>query len=421
MLKGSFAPAGDKSVSHRAALFSILADGETVVENYSPGADCQSSLKAIETLGCKVERLADGKIHITGAGGKVNELADIDCGNSGTTIRLLMGILSPLNGEFKLDGDQYLRKRPMKRISDPLTQMGAKISTTDAGTCPLAITKSRLTGIVYTLPIASAQLKSAILLAALNANGVTKIIEPVKSRDHTELMLKSFGAGISYKPGEIIISPSPITLPESFYVPADPSSAAFFLCAAALIPGSEVTAKGILLNPTRAAFIDVLKRMRANVTINTISNVPEPWGDVTIKFEKRLQATDILPEEVPSLIDEIPILSLVAALAEGSSIFPNVGELRVKETDRLLAVQKELGKMGAKITIEEGGDDCRLKIDGVESLCKPESLDSYGDHRMAMTLRLALLIAGCDCEISEEECVDVSYPAFHKDLKKLLS
>lgn len=418
-LKGNFSPAGDKSVSHRIALFSLLASGTTVVDNYSPGEDCASSLEAVRKLGCTVEKDGD-KIRISAVGGKVNGGVEIDCGNSGTTIRLLMGILSALDGEFVLDGDKYLRRRPMQRIATPLEQMGANITTTD-GKAPVKISGKRLSATEYTLPVASAQLKSAILLAGINSEGTTTVIEPVKSRDHTELMLKSFGADITRGEGRVEIKASNLTLPAEFYVPGDPSSAAFFLSAATLIKGSEVTARGILLNPTRALFIDVLRRMGADVEINKRGDVPEPWGDITVRYNGRLKACEVTADEVPSLVDEVPILSLVASLAEGKSVFHDVGELRVKETDRLEAVRDELGKMGADIYIDEAEGGCSLVVNGCEELRGASDLDSYGDHRMAMTLRLALLVVGAEGEITEEDCVAVSYPAFHDDLKKLLS
>lgn len=418
-LLGDFSPAGDKSVSHRIALFSLLARGKTTVGNYSPGADCQSSLGAIRSLGCAVQSAAD-KLTITGADGRFTPRAQIDCGNSGTTIRLLMGILSGANGgEYVLDGDQYLRKRPMKRIADPLNIMGAEIFL-DGVNCPLTVCGKKLSGITYELPVASAQLKSAILLAALQAEGPTKVIEPVKSRDHTELMLRSFGAEIETKGNTITLRPSFLELPEEFYVPGDPSSAAFFLCAAALIPGSRVTAKGILLNPTRTHFLRVLERMGVRVEIAERSRMPEPWGDITVSYTPNLKATQITADEVPLLVDEIPVLTLVAALAEGRSTFCAVNELRIKETDRLIAVRDELGKMGARIAILEENADSSLLIDGVKQLTAPAAaLDSRGDHRMAMTERLALLCAGVEAEIAEEECVSVSYPAFHADLHRL--
>ena len=261
-LTGSFRPIGDKSVSHRIALLSILAKGRCTVTNYSTGEDCQSSLSAFEKLGGIVER-TENNITITGLEGKNtnNSITDIYCGNSGTTIRLLMGILAGLeNGAFRLTGDEYLSKRPMERIASPLRSMGASITTT-ADKPPINILASKLNGIDFTLPIASAQLKSAVLLAALNGKNPTRIIEPVPSRNHTELMLKSFGADISCSDNTITILPSKLNLPEDFYVPSDPSSAAFFLTAAALIEDSDVLAKGILLNPTRIHFIEVLKRI----------------------------------------------------------------------------------------------------------------------------------------------------------------
>lgn len=441
MLQGSFSPAGDKSVSHRIALFSLLATGTAQVSNYSPGADCQSSLAAIQTLGCLVRREENPKqpnaqfLYIRGAQGKLTHQANIDCGNSGTTIRLLMGILAGIEGVYTLDGDQYLRKRPMQRIATPLQQMGAKVVLHE-GNCPLTVHGGALQGIEYVLPVASAQLKSAVLLAALRAQSPTTVIEPVKSRDHTELMLKSFGADISQHGERIHIRPSTISLPGDFYVPADPSSAAFFLCAAALIPGSRVTARGILLNPTRTGFLRVLERMGVHVEIEERSRVPEPWGDITVSYMPNLQATDIHASEVPSLVDEIPVLALVAARAAGTSIFYQVNELRIKETDRLVAIRDELSRLGAQIKIIEKDGDSALQIRGTEQLQAPAgtTFESYGDHRMAMTLRLALLKADADakqdsaasgslhqnCTIVEEECVAVSYPSFHNDLRTLL-
>lgn len=416
-LIGSFSPAGDKSISHRIALFSLLARGRAEIENYSPGADCCSSLQAVRDLGSQVTHNGS-HLTIEGAEGKLTEAGEIDCGNSGTTIRLLMGILSGIEGNYTLDGDQYLRKRPMKRISEPLALMGANIETTNES-CPVRIKGGKLRGIEYTLPVASAQLKSALLLAGLRAATPITIFEPVRSRDHTELMLYSFGADINCEGPRITLKPSRITLPGKFYVPGDPSSAAFFLCAAALIPGSRVTAKGILLNPTRAHFVKVLQRMGVDIVINQTSAVPEPWGDITVSYSPGLKGTTVTADEVPLLVDEVPVLALVAALAKGTTIFKRVNELRVKETDRLLAIKTELGKAGADIYIAEENGDSDLVVNGVQELCTPAQLDSYGDHRMAMVLRLALLCSGGDCEIKEEECVSVSYPAFHEDLARL--
>ena len=421
MLKGNIFLPGDKSISHRVALFSILGKGDVEIDNFSPGEDCGSSVKAIETLGANVRR-DDGKLLISGL---AKEICDsekriiIDCGNSGTTIRLLMGILCGLDGKFELTGDQYLCRRPMERIAKPLRMFGADITTQENGVAPILINGSHLKSTDYTLPIASAQLKSAFLLAGLSANGVSTLEEPVLCRDHTEKMFESFGAKFSKIGSRMTVEASELELPSKFYVPGDPSSAAFFLIAAAVIPGSCVTAKNVLLNPTRIGFVDVLKKMNADVTIVETGVVPEPMGDITVKYSPNFTSVEIFPEDIPGMVDEIPIVSLIAALTKGTSVFHGVQELRVKETDRLEAIKSELGKMGAKIelTKDEFGDS--LAITGVDALSMPAELNSFGDHRMAMTLRLALLLVDGDCTIDEEGCVKISFPQFHEILKQL--
>lgn len=422
-LTGSFRPIGDKSVSHRIALLSILAKGKCRVSNYSTGEDCLSSLSAFKNLGGIVEQINNSLI-ITGLEGKNtnNGITEIYCGNSGTTIRFLIGILSGLeNGTFRLTGDEYLSKRPMERIASPLRNMGANVTTT-ADKPPIDIIASELKGIDFTLPMASAQLKSAILLAGLNGKGPTRIFEPIPSRNHTELMLKSFGADITCSDNTITIIPSQLNLPEDFYVPSDPSSAAFFLTAAALIEGSDVTAEGILLNPTRTHFIEVLKRMGADVTITEKGNMPESWGDIRVRYNGCLNATDIEEVEVPLLVDEIPILALAAALAKGTSKYYGLSELRVKETDRLVAIQEELGAYGAKVSIQSAKDNDNLIIEGIKNLeCPANIVDSRGDHRMAMTLRLAHILSNAKTKIIKENCASVSYPNFLNDLNRLLS
>ena len=425
-LTGSFSPIGDKSVSHRIALFSILAEGKCQITNFSTGEDCHSSLQAVKKLGgnINIDQQNITRINLTGLRGytSINDLTEIDCGNSGTTIRLLMGILAGINtSKFVLNGDKYLQKRPMERIASPLRKMGANIIT-QADRPPVEIISTRLTGIKFTLPVASAQLKSAILLAGLQADTPTEIIEPVPSRDHTELMLKSFGADISRSGQNIILHPGNLNLPENFYVPGDPSSAAFFLTAAALIPGSDVTAKGILLNPTRIHFLKILERMGAAITITEQNKMPESWGDVQVRYNGRLKAANITADEIPLLVDEIPILSLAASLADGVSTYHGVNELRIKETDRVKAIEEELGAYNVKIssTCKQKAD--KLIINGTENLTPPlKAADSRGDHRMAMTLRLAQLITGQDGTINNEKCAAVSYPNFLKDLEKLLN
>lgn len=417
-LTGTFSPPGDKSISHRIALFALQGQGICQVENFSPGEDCHSSLKAVEQLGCVVVEQGD-TINITGAAGKLKSPADIDCGNSGTTIRLMMGLLAGTEGEYKLDGDQYLQRRPMARIADPLRQLGAKIDTTD-GRCPLTVHGCKLAGGSYALPIPSAQLKSALLLAGLQAEGETVVIEPIACRDHTERMLRAFGADLRSEGIEHRITGGLLDLPEQFYIPGDPSTAAFFLCAAALDDGADVTAAGSLLNPTRIGFLYVMQRMGADMEIDETTQSPEPCGNVRVRGGKKLTATSVSVEEIPALVDEVPILALLATQAEGTTVFEGVNELRVKETDRLAAIRDLLGLMGANIEIQSKDGLDNLLVHGPSPLTTPtSSLDSYGDHRMAMTLRLALYLAGVDVEINDEDCVAVSYPAFHRELEAL--
>lgn len=418
ILKGRFTPAGDKSISHRMALMSLISKGTVEITNFSPCEDCTSSLNAVKSLGVGVRRDWD-VIHLTGAGGVIAEKGDIDCGNSGTTIRLITGLLAGRKGMYSLDGDRYLRRRPMERVARPMRMMGAEVNTTD-GRCPLTVKGGSLAGIDYTLPVASAQLKSAVLFAGLQADGVTSVSEPALSRDHTERMIAGFGGTIRTVGNKISVEQSCLVFPEKFRVPGDASSAAFFLCAAAVLPESDVTAEGMLLNETRTGFIDVLKRMGADITIDVKDDNPEKQGSVTARYASGLKGCDVRPEEIPLLVDEVPILALVATQAEGRTVFNDVGELRVKETDRLAAVASELNKMGANISIESDGEKERLVIEGKTPLKAPLGLDSYGDHRMAMTLRLALVIAGGDCVIADEACTGVSYPAFQDDLTRLL-
>jgi 3-phosphoshikimate 1-carboxyvinyltransferase len=412
-LRGTFSPPGDKSISHRFALMAPLAQGECRLTNCSPGADVRSSLDAVRLLGCDVRVDADTLI-IRGAQCATRSEALIDCGNSGTTMRLLMGVLAGREGEFVLDGDESLRKRPMERVAVPLRSMRADVRTT-GGACPVHIRGGSLNGIAYELPVASAQLKSAVLLAGIQADGRTTVKENIPSRDHTERLLRLFGGRVSVSDGTVMVERSRLLFPPSFHVPGDPSSAAFFLAAAAIIPGSEVTAEGVLLNPTRTGFLNVLGKMGADLGIRPTSGAAEPWGTVTARFSPALSACVVQAEEIPSLVDEVPILALVATQATGQTVFHGVGELRVKESDRLAAVTSQLGLLGAAITAE--GDN--LIIEGPTVLKPVSRLDSFGDHRIAMTLRLASLLADTDPFIDGEPSVDISYPGFHDTLKGL--
>jgi 3-phosphoshikimate 1-carboxyvinyltransferase len=413
-LKGEFSPPGDKSISHRIALLSTLAEGECRLSNCSSGADVRSSLEAVRKLGVQVRSVED-QINIVGAGGRLLEGARIDCGNSGTTMRLLMGILAGRPGNFMLDGDGSLRRRPMERVALPLRSMGAAIETENEN-CPVRIQGGSLHGIEYELPVASAQLKSAVLLAGIQAQGITTVREPAPSRDHTERLLENWGARISGADGKFRVERSDLTLPESFRVPGDISSASFFLCAATIIDGSEVTAEGVLLNPTRAGFLEVLSRMGAQIEIETSGDTPEPWGRVTARFSADLTGCRIGAEEIPSLVDEVPILALVATQAHGTTVFEGAGELRIKETDRLAAVADQLGLMGANIAAD--GD--RLIVRGPTALKAPQRLQSFGDHRMAMTLRLACILTNSEPMIEDEASTAISYPEFHETLNRML-
>jgi 3-phosphoshikimate 1-carboxyvinyltransferase len=412
-LVGRFSPPGDKSISHRIALFSLLSKGEAHVTNLSPGGDIRSSVEAVAKLGSQLLRKGE-RLVFRGAGGRFTERAHIDCGNSGTTMRLLMGILSGSAGWFVLNGDRSLGNRPMERVAEPLRLMGAQVETV-SGRCPITVSGGDLHGIQYDLPVASAQVKSAILLAGIQAEGTTTVTEPVSTRDHTERMLALCGADIRKAEKAWSVNRSELTLPESFHVPADISSAAFFLCAACIIPGSFVTAEGVLLNPTRTGFLEVLERMRADIRIHVLEESPEPWGNVEARFSPDLTACEIDEDRIPSLVDEVPILALVATQARGMTVFRGARELRFKESDRLDAVREQLVIMGARITTD---GDCLL-IRGPTRLKAPQRLNSYGDHRMAMTLRLAALLADTEPAIDGEESTAISYPGFHETLKRL--
>jgi len=412
-LRGVFQPPGDKSISHRTALFSLLAKGRARVENFSPCADVRSSLDAALALGAEADLNGDSLV-ITGSYGRLRPAAHIDCGNSGTTLRLLMGILAGGEGDYLLDGDASLRKRPMERVAAPLRRMGAKAQC-EHGACPVRVRGTKLHGIDFELPVASAQLKSAVLLAGIQADGQTRVRERVASRDHTERLLRIMRAFISKTGAAWLVQRSSLTLPDLFRVPGDASSAAFFLCAAAIIPDSDVTAEGVLLNPTRSGHLDTLIKMGARVEIERQGDEPEPWGRVRVRFSPGLTGRRIRAEEIPSLVDEAPILALVATQAHGTTVFEQVGELRLKESDRLAAIASQLTAMGANV----GAEEETLAIEGPAKLKVPSRLDAFGDHRIAMTLRLAGLLADAWPVIVGEDSIAISYPRFHETLAEL--
>lgn len=413
-LRGSFRPPGDKSLSHRVALFSLLAEGTCEVHSYADCQDCASSLEAVRRLGGTVEPTG-AALRLQGAGGRLRAGVDIDCGNSGTTMRLLQGILAGRNGTWRLDGDDSLRRRPMERVAAPLRQMGARIDTCD-GHAPVTIHGARLRGVEVALPVASAQVKSAILLAGLQASGMTRVSEPAASRDHSERLLRAWGAALESAGGAVAIRPGRLALPARFTVPGDASGAAFFICGAVIIPGSEVTADEVLLNPSRIGWLDVLRGFGATVTSTVERETPEPMGRIHAATAGTLTALEVPAAVAPNIIDEIPILAVVATQARGTTIFRQVGELRVKECDRLAAIETELRRFGA--TVRADGDD--LVVDGPTRLQTPrQTCESYGDHRIAMALRIAAQLCDGPVAIRDEACAAVSYPRFAETLAAL--
>jgi 3-phosphoshikimate 1-carboxyvinyltransferase len=413
MLKGSFIPPGDKSISHRLGLFALLAQGVCKVENFSPCADCASTLAAAKQLGAGVST-RDDIVELTGTSGQL-ESGQVDCGNSGTTMRLLMGILAGRPGNFQLIGDESLSRRPMQRVADPLNAMGAQI-TCHAGKPPVDIKGMTLHGAVHSLAVASAQLKSALLLAGIQAEGETSVKEPALSRDHTELLFKAWGADIWQKHGSWRVKRSELRLPMTLRVPGDASSAAFFISGAVIAPGSQAESRDTLLNPTRIGFLKVLERMGAALEIVEQGNAPEPWGMVRAGYSPDLHGCQVAAEEIPLLVDEVPILALAATQAKGETVFHGVSELRIKESDRIGAIVSQLSAMGAML--EARGDDlivhgpCRLKVPDAE-------MDSFGDHRIAMTLAMAGVAAGKMPKVRDAECAAISYPGFAQDLERL--
>jgi 3-phosphoshikimate 1-carboxyvinyltransferase len=395
---------------------SLLAQGEMLIQGLSVCEDVKSSLAIFRTLGGKTQEELDG-LRVYGLNREISPHVpeDLDCGNSGTTMRLLTGILAGVPGTFVLDGDSQLRRRPMERVAEPLRLMGAKVET-HSGRPPLKILGSQLNPIQITLTEASAQLKGAILLAGLSAQaGPTVVTECAATRSHTERLITHFGGNVMIEGLSLTVFPSQLTLPSTFLTPTDPSSAAFFLTTAAMIPGSQVTAKKLLLSPERVGFLKILERMGASIALTLTSDTPEPVGEVTVTYAGELHGTEVAAREVPSLIDEIPILALAATQAKGTTIFRSVDELRIKETDRLMSIRHQLGALGARVRVE--GDD--LFIEGPTSFIIPENLDSGRDHRLAMTLALALVAAKAKIPILGEESIPISYPSFYSDLESL--
>jgi 3-phosphoshikimate 1-carboxyvinyltransferase len=428
-LRGQPRLPGDKSISHRALLLALLADGETRIEGAGTGADVRSTAAAIGALGATVERVreADGRVdYLVVSRGRAairQPSGVIDCGNSGTTTRLLAGVIAGAPMSATLDGDDSLRRRPMARVTAPLRQMGARIEGPDGGArLPITIQgRRRLDAIDHASPVPSAQLKSAILLAALAAEGTTRVREGVATRDHTERMLRARGVTVAESEdadGHVVELTGPTDVrPIDERVPADPSAAAFWLVAASIHPDAELTLAGVSTNPTRRAIIDVLRRMGADIDEQTLPGSGtaegEPLADLVVR-SRRLRAIDLSPADVAVAIDEIPILCLAATVAQGRSRIRGAGELRHKESDRIAGIVAGLSSLGARI--EADGDD--IVIDG-DSKLVGRATDSLGDHRLAMTFAIAGLIATGQTSVRHADSAAVSYPGFFGDLERI--
>jgi len=421
-LRGHVTVPGDKSISHRSLLFGAIAEGTTRIEGLLPAEDPLSTAACLRAMGVTVSPIADGQVvTVEGVGlDGLREPADVlDCGNSGTTMRLMLGLLAGRAGRhFVLTGDASLRSRPMRRVGAPLAQMGARIQGREDGNlAPLAVLGQTLHGSVIGTPVASAQVKSALLLAALTANGPTTVIEPAPTRDHSERMLRAFGADLEVDGDEgrfITVRPGPALQGQTVVVPGDISSAAFWLVAAAITPGAELTVENVGLNPSRTGILDVLAEMGARITVlNSRDVAGEPVGDLHVQHGP-LRAFRIEEPMIPRLVDEIPVLAVVACCAEGVSRISGAAELRVKETDRLAVMARQLKAMGARL--EEHADG--LSIEGPTPLHGAE-VDSETDHRVAMSLAVASLVARGDTRLGRAEAAAVSYPGFWDDLARL--
>ena len=415
-LRGTVTVPGDKSISHRAVLFGSIAKGITRVEGFLQGADCLSTISCFRRLGIDIKNEAGiVTVHGKGLHGLQAPTEVLDCGNSGTTTRLISGILSGQKFPVTLTGDASIQKRPMGRIIKPLTQMGAQITSERGDGCaPLHIQGGSLHGIHYQSPVASAQVKSAILLAGLYAEGETAVTEPTLSRNHTELMLKGFGADISSSGTTASIRPVSELSGQGITVPGDISSAAYFLAAGSLIPNSEILIQNVGINPTRAGIITVCNAMGADLTLlneHVVSG--EPVADLLIRTSQ-LKATTIEGTIIPTLIDELPVIALMACFAEGTTIIRDAAELKVKESDRIQVMVENLTAMGAHV---EGTDDGMI-IEGGHPL-HGAVVDSHLDHRIAMTFAIAGKLASGETEITGAECVNISYPTYYQDMEML--
>lgn len=419
---GTIEVPGDKSISHRIAMLAGIASGETTIRNFLQSEDCINTLRAMEALGARSYVSEDGEISIHGTGGKVLEPAGpLNCGNSGTTIRLLSGLIAGQPILVEMTGDDSLCSRPMGRIREPLEKMGAKLELTgEKGTPPVKVRGGNLKAIDYVLPVASAQVKSCVLLAGLFAEGTTTVTEPLPTRDHTERLLRSLGIPVAVDGLQIKLAgfgaKGPRIKARKFDVPGDFSSAAFMMMAAAARPKGKLTVKKVGLNPRRTAFLDVLRRAGANVEVKLrrTAEGEEPVGDVTVRGGP-LKGVEVGGAEIPNLIDELPLVAVLGALAGGTTTISNAQELRIKETDRITAMVNNLKSLG--VDAEEKPDG--MIIRGPSKIAATTAVKSLGDHRIAMSMAVLALYGTTPVVINNVACVDTSYPGFWQHLKDL--
>lgn len=415
-LHGEITIPGDKSISHRSIMFGAISNGLTEVSNFLTGADCLSTIDCFRKMGITIDVTGSHVlVHGKGLRGLTAPKEILDVGNSGTTTRLITGILAAQHFDCTLDGDSSIRKRPMRRIISPLEEMGASIQSLSGNDCaPLSIHGQALKGIQYNSPVASAQVKSCILLAGLYADGKTSVTEPEHSRNHTELMLRSFGAELTTNGKTAVISPANELYGQKIQVPGDISSAVYWVVAGLITPDSEITIRNVGLNPTRDGIIEVCQQMNGQISIsNEHTEGGEKVGDITVKTSD-LKGTTIEGSVIPRLIDELPTMALLACFAEGDTIIKDAQELKVKESDRIAVMVENLTKMGADV---EGTEDGMI----IHGTCKLKGavIDSKLDHRIAMTFAIAGINADGITKIEGAECVNISYPSFYEDLDML--
>lgn len=414
-LAGTVAMPGDKSISHRYAMLAAVAEGTSRIHSFAESVDCQSTLNCLKLLGVRIERRGN-EVVIAGCGldGLRAPAEPLDAGNSGSTIRMLSGILSGQPFRTVIGGDASLSRRPMKRIIEPLARMGARIESHEGSLPPLTINGGSLVPIRYELPVASAQVKTAVLFAGLYAGGKTEVVEPRVTRDHSEIALRQFGVNVERQDCTITIQGRSRLSAQDLTVPGDISSAAFFLVAGLLLPGSHLTLQNVGLNATRTAILDFLKSIGAEISIQDLeTRNGEPVGSVSVKAGA-LRGGEIPAEIIPGLIDELPVLAVLGTQTEDGLVFRGAQELRVKESDRIAAVAGNLRRMGAEV--EEFPDG--LRVPGHQRLSGAE-IDSYGDHRIAMAFSVAGLVAGGTTTVRDSDCVQISFPSFFETIAQV--